>query len=103
MHLIRRGQNADGQGKVETGPLLADVSRCHIDHKFIGREMKAAVLYGRHNPFVTLAHRIVRQSHQVELDPLRSIHVNGDRYGRKPLHGCPIDFDQHIPQVSIPV
>ena len=95
-NLFGGGQYADGQRQVIGRPLFAQVGRGEIDDELPVREFVAVVLQGRAYAFVALFHGRVGQPHHVEVNALRTVHLDGDGEGVDALHGCSEYFDQHL-------
>ncbi len=65
-YLLGSGENADGDGQIETPPLLGQIGGGQIDRDVLGRKLEIAVEQGTAHPIPRLLHRGFRQSHHVE-------------------------------------
>ena len=60
------GDDPQGDGQIEGGPLLADAGRRQIDGDLAHGKLQPAVAQGGQHPLAALPHLGVRQAHQVK-------------------------------------
>ncbi len=65
-YLLGGGENADGDGQIETASLLGQIGGGQIDCDVLGGELEIAVEQGTAHPIPRLLHRGFRQAHHVE-------------------------------------
>ena len=86
IHLVLSSQNAYGHRQIIARTFLSDVGRREVDGNLTCGESESAVLYGSQDTLVTLLHRIVGKAHEHKSHTPRSVYLDGDSCGLKPLH-----------------
>ena len=77
--LPRGGNDSQGDGQVIPAALLVQIRRCQVDDNLLPRDSESLRLQGRHRPQQALFHGRIGQSHQMDSDSERDIHLHRDR------------------------
>jgi hypothetical protein len=93
----RGGQDADGDGNVEGGPVLAQVGWRQIHGDATERVLESAVLDGAANADAAFLHAGIRQAHDVAAgQPVRHVHFDVDGGGLDAENGCGKYVSKHM-------
>ena len=96
-HLLRNGQQADGNGQIVGRPFLAEVGRCQVHHDLPPRNVKTVRHQRRDDAKQALPHGAVGQADQMDADPDRKVDLDGDDDCLNPEAGGAITLVQHGP------
>ena len=77
--LLRRGNDAQGDGQVIAAALLVQIRGCQVDDNLLPGDAEPLRLQRCHRPQKALLHRRIGQSHQMNPDPQGDIHFHRHR------------------------